>query len=86
MYIIARMILGVGILFAIIGGAALIGELAHPKERAVLTSFFNASYFIGAILAAAIAFGTTNLTADWAWRIPSLLQMAPSLLQVSTVL
>jgi hypothetical protein len=34
MYIIARMILGVGILFCIISGAALIGELGHPKERA----------------------------------------------------
>jgi hypothetical protein len=38
MYIIARMILGMGILFCIISGAALIGELGHPKERAVLTS------------------------------------------------
>lgn len=86
MYIIARMILGVGILFAIIGGAALIGELAHPKERAILTSFFNASYFLGAILAAAIAIGTTEIAGDWGWRIPSLLQIAPSMLQVSTVL
>lgn len=86
MYIIARMILGVGILFAIIGGSALIGELAHPKERAVLTSFFNASYFLGAILAAGIALGTVEIKGDWAWRLPSLLQMAPSVLQVSTVL
>ncbi|KAJ1324607.1 hypothetical protein MN608_10675 [Microdochium nivale] len=85
MYIIARMILGVGILFAIIGGSALIGELAHPKERAVLTSFFNASYFLGAILAAGIALGTVEIKGDWAWRLPSLLQMAPSVLQVSTV-
>lgn len=38
MYIIARMILGVGILFCIISGSALIGELGHPKERPVLTS------------------------------------------------
>jgi len=86
MYIIARMILGVGILFCIISGAALIGELSHPKERAVLTSLFNSSYFIGQIVASAIAIGTSDMKSDWAWRIPSLLQICPSLLQIATVL
>jgi MFS family permease len=81
MYIVARMILGAGILFCIISGAALIGELAHPKERAVLTSLFNASYFIGQILASAIALGTTNIKNNWSWRLPSLLQICPSLLR-----
>lgn len=85
MYIIARMLLGVGILFAIISGSALIGELAYPKERATLTSLFNASYFIGAILAAAIAIRTTGIAGDWSWRVPSLLQIVPSLLQACTV-
>ncbi|KAL2192992.1 sugar transporter-like protein [Corynascus similis CBS 632.67] len=85
MYIIARMILGMGILFCIISGAALIGELGHPKERAVLTSMFNSSYFIGQILASAIALGTTEIESNWAWRLPSLLQICPSLLQICTV-
>jgi MFS family permease len=61
MYIVSRMLLGVGILFAIISGSALIGELAYPKERATMTSLFNASYFIGSIMAAAIAIRTTNI-------------------------
>ncbi|KAL2015321.1 hypothetical protein VTK56DRAFT_5803 [Thermocarpiscus australiensis] len=85
MYIIARMILGVGILFCIISGSALIGELAHPKDRPVLTSMFNSSYFIGQILASAIAIGTTSIQSNWAWRLPSLLQICPSLLQIVTV-
>jgi len=85
MYIIARMILGAGILFCIISGAALIAELGHPKERAVLTSLFNSSYFIGQILASAIAIGTNEIKSNWAWRIPSLLQICPSLLQIVTV-
>ncbi|KAJ4340767.1 hypothetical protein N0V95_007409 [Ascochyta clinopodiicola] len=85
MYIIARMLLGVGILFAIISGSALIGELAYPKERATLTSLFNASYFIGSILAAGIAIRTTGIAGDWSWRVPSLLQIVPSMLQISTV-
>jgi MFS family permease len=57
MYIVARIVLGFGILFAIVAGSSLIGELAYPKERAVLTSLFNASYFVGSILAASIAIG-----------------------------
>jgi hypothetical protein len=85
MYIIARMLLGVGILFAIISGSALIGELGYPKERATLTSLFNASYFIGSILAAAIAIRTTGIAGDWSWRVPSLLQIVPSVLQICTV-
>ena len=38
MYIIARMLLGLGIVFCIISGSAMIGELGYPKERPVLTS------------------------------------------------
>ncbi|KAH7088729.1 general substrate transporter [Paraphoma chrysanthemicola] len=82
MYIIARMLLGVGILFAIVAGSSLIGELGYPKERPFLTSLFNASYFIGAIIAAAIATRTTNIAGDWSWRVPSLLQICPSILQI----
>ncbi len=86
MYVIARMLLGVGIVFAIISGSSLIGELGHPKERAILTSFFNSSYFVGAITAAAITLRTVDIPGDWSWRLPSLLQLCPSLLQICTVL
>ncbi|CAJ2502915.1 Uu.00g103090.m01.CDS01 [Anthostomella pinea] len=72
MYIVARLIVGFGLPYAIVAGSSLIGELAYPKERAVLTSLFNAAYFIGSITAA----GVTT---------PSLLQMSPSLLQVALI-
>lgn len=86
MYIIARMILGFGIPTCIVSGSSLIGELAYPKERPVLTSLFNVSYFIGQIVAAAICFGTNNIPSDWAWRIPSLLQLGPSAIQMTFIL
>lgn len=86
MYIIARMILGFGIVFCIIAASAMIGELSHPKERAIMTSLFNASYFIGAITASAITIGTVEINNDWAWRVPSILQICPSLLQICFVL
>ena len=55
------------------------------KERPILTSLFNACFFVGAIVAAGITFGTQGIESDWSWRIPSLLQMGPSLLQVFLV-
>jgi sugar porter (SP) family MFS transporter len=82
MYIVARIILGFGIPTCIVSGSSLIGELGYPKERAVLTSLFNVAYFIGQIVAAGITFGTNSIASDWAWRIPSLLQMAPSVIQI----
>lgn len=86
MYIVARMLLGVGIVFCIISGSAMIGELGYPKERPVLTSLFNSSYFIGSILASAITLKTVDIATDWSWRLPSLLQLCPSLLQIGFVL
>jgi MFS family permease len=86
MYIFARMVLGFGIVFCIISGSSLIGELGHPKDRATLTSLFNSSYFLGAIVAAVITIKTVDIPGDWSWRVPSLLQMCPSLLQICTIL
>ena len=87
MYIMARWILGLGIPICIVSASSLIGELGYPKERPVLTSLFNTSYFIGAILAAGITFGTQALApSNWSWRAPSLLQAFPSLLQMSLIL
>ncbi|PNS16848.1 hypothetical protein CAC42_4812 [Sphaceloma murrayae] len=85
MYLAARFLLGFGIPMCIVAGSALLGELGYPKERPILTSLFNASYFIGAILAAGITFGTMTIPNDWGWRVPSLLQAAPSLLQVCLI-
>ncbi|KAI9050009.1 hypothetical protein LZ554_006154 [Drepanopeziza brunnea f. sp. 'monogermtubi'] len=85
MYIVARMVLGFGIPFCIISGSAMLGELGYPKERPFLTALFNASYFIGSVTAAAITMGTNHITDDWAWRIPSYLQMVPSAVQLCLV-
>ncbi|KAI0206795.1 general substrate transporter [Astrocystis sublimbata] len=82
MYIVARLIIGFGLPYAIVAGSSLIGELAYPKERAVLTSLFNAAYFVGAIVASGVTYGTQLIPSDWSWRVPSLLQLSPSLLQV----
>ncbi|RYC65429.1 hypothetical protein CHU98_g781 [Xylaria longipes] len=64
MYIVARLIIGFGLPYAIVAGSSLIGELAYPKERAVLTSLFNAAYFVGAIVASGVSYGTQLIPSD----------------------
>ena len=86
MYIIARMFLGFGIVFAIVAGSAMLGELSYPKERPIVTSLFNSTYYWGSLLASIIAMYTASLPSNWAWRIPSLLQLIPSALQLAFVL
>jgi sugar porter (SP) family MFS transporter len=85
MFIFARIFLGHGIVYAIVAGAALLGELGHPKERQFLGSMFNAFYAVGALLGAGIVVQTQQINSNWSWRLPSYLQAAPSVIQVLTV-
>ncbi|KAL0576590.1 hypothetical protein V5O48_005383 [Marasmius crinis-equi] len=85
MFVCARLVLGFGIPFAIIAASSLIGELSHPKERAILGSLFNSCYFIGSIVAAGVTLGTFAMSSNWGWRIPSLLQVFPSLMQIAFI-
>ncbi|KAJ7852248.1 hexose transporter [Mycena leptocephala] len=78
MFVVSRLILGLGIPFAIVAASSLIGELSHPKERARLGSLFNACYFI-------VTLGTFGMSSNWGWRIPSLLQISPSILQITFI-
>ncbi|KAI8580606.1 hypothetical protein K450DRAFT_236411 [Umbelopsis ramanniana AG] len=85
MFIAARFILGFGI--AITGNAAptLVVEIAHPKYRGTITGLYNTTWYVGSIIAAWVTFGTVNIDSTWSWRIPSMLQALPSLLQVSAI-
>ncbi|KAJ7794918.1 hexose transporter [Mycena olivaceomarginata] len=58
----------------------LVTELSYPKYRAALTSAYNS------LCAAWATFGTFKINTTWAWRIPSLLQVIPSVLQVISIL
>ncbi|KAF5560916.1 hexose transporter [Fusarium phyllophilum] len=64
MFLISRFIIGFGLVFANVYAPMLIGELAHPKERQVITSLYQTSWYIGAILAAWVTFGTFSIKSD----------------------
>ncbi|KIM53690.1 hypothetical protein SCLCIDRAFT_31675 [Scleroderma citrinum Foug A] len=86
MFIAARFMIGFGL--AIAGNAApmLITELAYPEYRAQLTSLYNSIACTGSLVAAWATYGTFKINNTWAWRLPSLFQGIPSLLQFALVL
>ena len=72
----SRFILGFGIGFVTCAGPTLLSEVAHPRLRGTLVSFFNPFWYLGSIIVAWTCFGTSHMstTNRWAWRIPSALQ------------
>lgn len=84
MFLVSRMIIGFGGLVAVEASPMLVSELAYPSHRAVLVGYYNNLWYLGALLAAWITYGTYFMgqNVSWAWRIPSLLQGFFPLLQV----
>lgn len=50
-------------------------EIAHPRNRAVVTALIQTCWFTGAVLSAWVCFGCLHIDSDWSWRLPLLLQM-----------
>ena len=74
MFFAARIVLGFGMTLATASGPLLVAEIAHPQDRAILTTFMGLAYAIGSFVASWVTFGTLKIPSDWAWRTPSLLQ------------
>lgn len=81
MFIAARFLIGFGLSLACLAAPILITELAFPTHRAPLTSLYNSTWYLGSIVAAWTTFGSFRITNTWSWRLPSLLQGLPSILQ-----
>lgn len=82
MFIAGRFFIGFGISIAQGCSPLLVTELCHPQHRATFTTIYNTLWYLGAIIAAWLTFGTLHIKSDWAWRVPSLVQAFPSILQL----
>ncbi|RDX40533.1 general substrate transporter [Lentinus brumalis] len=84
MFVGARFMIGFGVSWAHNASPMLVTELSYPPYRAPLTSLYNSLWASGAIIAAWTTFGTEFMhNSSWSWRIPSLVQAAPAVFQVT---
>ncbi|KAL1873116.1 hypothetical protein VTK73DRAFT_1077 [Phialemonium thermophilum] len=82
MFLVARFVIGFGVPISITAAVEMTAELSHPSHRSIITGMFNNSWYAGSIIAAGVTLGTYNIPSQWSWRIPSLLQFSPSILQL----
>ena len=82
MFIAGRFFIGFGVAIAHGSSPLLITELAHPQHRAIFTTIYNTTWYIGSIVAAWLTFGTNHIQNDWSWRAPTLVMAFPSLIQL----
>ncbi|KAL1980821.1 hypothetical protein VTN96DRAFT_3516 [Rasamsonia emersonii] len=85
MFVGARFIIGFGVMIDHGSAPLMVTELAHTQHRARLTAIYNSTWYFGSIVAAWVTFGTININSDWAWRIPSLLQAFPAVIQIALI-
>ncbi|CAN6646957.1 hexose transporter Hxt11p [Trichomonascus vanleenenianus] len=84
MFLISRLFLGFGSLIAVVGSPSLISELAYPSHRGVVTAVYNTLWYLGALVAAWVTYGTYFMHGEWSWRLPSLVQGVLPLVQLIT--
>ncbi|CEL03716.1 Putative Cellodextrin transporter CdtD [Aspergillus calidoustus] len=83
LFVVGRIILGFGLGIAQECSPLLVTELVHPQHRAVYSTIYNSLWYIGSLVGAGVALGTNKITgSDWSWRVPCLLQGAPSICQL----
>jgi len=81
-YLAGRLVLGFGNSLAQISSPILLTEIAHPQHRARFTAVYNCLWNLGALISSLIAFGTQYINSNWSWKILTLLQILPSIIQL----
>ncbi|EOD51127.1 putative sugar transporter protein [Neofusicoccum parvum UCRNP2] len=74
MFILGRFFIGCVSAWYTVTTPLLIAETAFPTQRGILTSMFNCGWYVGAMLAAWVTYGSQDMVGSWSWRVPSLLQ------------
>lgn len=82
MFEAARFFMGFGNSLAQLSAPLLLTEIAHPQHRGRITAVYNCLWNVGALICSWISFGTQNIDNNWAWRIPTLIQALPSVIQL----
>ncbi|SGZ47317.1 CIC11C00000005845 [Sungouiella intermedia] len=81
-FLASRVVLGFGAVLSSVAAPVLISESAYPLHREASTFAYNVCWYLGAIIASWVTYGTRNINSNYAWKIPSFLQGVLPLVQV----
>lgn len=79
----SRIVIGFGSMLATIPSPTLISELSYPTHRETCTFAYNVCWYLGAIIASWVTYGTRNLNGKASWTIPSYMQGALPVFQLA---
>ncbi|OBT57507.1 hypothetical protein VE04_01608 [Pseudogymnoascus sp. 24MN13] len=82
MFILGRFLIGIGGGLVAVAAPQLMMECAYPSHRGKLVSLYMTQWPVGYLIAAWTTYGTFKLQSSWSWRLPSMLQIVPSVIQL----
>lgn len=79
-FIFGRILYGFG--SGISAGAAptLVSELCPTHLRPRILGAYHSCYYVGALIASGVTYGSRNIQGDWSWRMPIVVLLAPTML------
>ncbi|KAF9777041.1 hypothetical protein IL306_004691 [Fusarium sp. DS 682] len=86
MFLSGRIILGLASGLSSIAGSTWLAETLPPKIRGLGLSITFSVYYVGALISAGITYRTAEISGEWSWRLPILLQSMFSLICIFCLL
>jgi sugar porter (SP) family MFS transporter len=80
MFIAGRFIVGAGMAIGQTAAPTLVAETVPVNVRGFALGVYYAFWGVGTLVASGVCYGTQSIDSTYAWRIPSLLQVVPSIL------
>ncbi|KAL1895650.1 hypothetical protein Sste5346_005120 [Sporothrix stenoceras] len=82
MFFAGRFVVGIGTGITAVAAPQIMMECAYPLHRGKIVSLYMTQWVVGYLVAAWTTYGTFQMVGSvWSWRLPSLIQAAPALLQ-----
>lgn len=82
MFIVGRIFIGYGGITTQISALVLVSELCKTEVRGFFMGFSFSTFMAGALIASGVTYATENCPGNWNWRIPSIIQVVPSLFAI----
>jgi MFS family permease len=80
MFMVGRLILGMGVGLGSIACPTYAPEIAPTKYRAFMLGFYYDLWYFGGMVTALITYGSAQVDSTWSWWLPSVFQAIPSIL------